>query len=105
MTIWYTIFGMVLVTFLIRFSVIALLRDADLPSNVKRALRFVPLAVLSAIIFPALFVSDGTFDPSFRNARLLAGIGAALVACASKRTVLPIVVGMILLWILQAALS
>ncbi len=59
---------------------------------------------LSAIIFPALLMPEGTLDISLENARLLAGIAAALVAWKSKNTLLSIAAGMALLWILQSVL-
>jgi len=102
MTTWFTILGMALVTYLTRLSVIALLRDARLPHGVQRALRFVPLTVLSAIIFPELLILNGTFSLSPGNERLLAGVAAALVAYVSKHTILSIAVGMVMLWVLQA---
>jgi branched-subunit amino acid transport protein len=95
---------MMVVTFGIRLSVIALLGDTHLPESLNRALRFVPPVALSAIIFPALFMPDGRFDISFGNERLLAGLIAALVAWKSKNTLLSIAAGMVLLWLLQGSL-
>lgn len=100
--LWLVIFGMTLVTFLPRLSVIALLRREALPPGLARALRFVPPAALSAIIFPALVMPDGTPDLSTANARLLTGLVAAIVAWRSRNTLLTIGVGMLLLWLLQA---
>ena len=104
MTVWLTILGMMLVTFSIRLSVIVLLQHAELPILLQRALRFVPIAVLSAIVFPELLMPEGQLDFGLTNVRLLAGLAALLIAYASKHTVLTIVAGMILLWLLEAAL-
>jgi len=100
--VWLVILGMTVVTFLPRLSVIALLRREALPPALARALRFVPPAALSAIIFPALVMPDGTPDLSPGNARLLAGLVAVVVAWWSRNTLLTIAVGMLLLWALQA---
>ncbi len=104
MELWLIILGMVFVTYMIRLSVIALLGDQTLPGGVNRALRYVPPAALAAIVFPALLVPEGTLDISVGNARLVAGLVAALVAWASKRTLLAIGVGMVLLWAMQVLL-
>jgi branched-subunit amino acid transport protein len=102
MNLWLTIIGMGIITFAIRLSLIALMGRVKVPLLVQRALRFVPPAVLSAIIFPELLVRNSALDVSFSNARLLAGGLAALVAWHTRNVLLTIGVGMAALWILQA---
>ena len=102
MAIWLTIIGMGIVTYAIRLSPIVLLERVELPRLVLRALRFVPAAVLSAIIFPELLRHSGAIDISFHNARLLAGVLAALIAWRTRNVLLTIAIGMAALWILQA---
>lgn len=103
MTLWLTIIGMGIVTYAIRLSLILLLGRVEVPPVVRQALRLVPPAVLSAIIFPELLrPASGAFDLSLGNARLLAGVLAALVAWRTKSVLLTIAVGMAALWILQA---
>jgi branched-subunit amino acid transport protein len=101
MTLWLIILGMVVVTFTVRLSVIALLGDTRLPDGLNRALRFVPPAALSAIVFPAVFMPKGSLDVSLDNTRLLAGSVAALVAWRTKSALVAIGVGMVLLWVLE----
>ena len=48
------IVGMALVTFMVRYPVLALLGRLPLPDAVFRALRYVPPAGLPAIIIPAI---------------------------------------------------
>jgi branched-subunit amino acid transport protein len=93
-----------LVTFAIRLSFIALLGKVEVPPLLTRALRFVPASVLSAIIFPELVVRGGAVDLSFGNARLLAGLVAALVALKTRSVAWTIGTGMAALWALQAVL-
>jgi branched-subunit amino acid transport protein len=96
------IFGMFLVTFGVRYPVLALVGRLQLPEIVLRALRFVPPAVLSAIIVPAVFYPDGErLMWGLDNPRLIAAIIAILVAWRSKNLLLTIVVGMVALWVLQ----
>ena len=92
-----------LLTFATRLSFIALLGRVETPDLLRRALRYVPPAVLSAIILPELVVRQGAVDVSLHNPRLLAGIAAAVVALRSRNVLLTIAVGMAALWILQLA--
>ena len=103
-TLWLAMIGLGILTFLIRFSFIALLERWQTPPLVQRALRFVPVAVLTAIIIPELVLHDGQFNPDLLNPRLLAGMVAVLVAWKTKNVILTIVVGMIVFWLLQFVL-
>lgn len=102
MTLWLIILGMVAVTYSVRLSVIALLGQADLPERLRCALRYVPPAALSAIIFPEVFMPRGTFDLSPDNLRLVAAVIATLVAWRTRSTLGTIAVGMVALWVLSA---
>jgi branched-subunit amino acid transport protein len=90
-----------LITFTIRFSFIYLFGKFHISGTVRRALHYVPPAVLSAIVFPELFLQDGTVELSLSNVRLLAGLVAIVVAWYSKNTLLTIVVGMLALILFQ----
>lgn len=102
MTLWLTVIGMGLITYAIRLSVIILQERVPIPALVRQALRYVPAAVLSAIIFPEMLQPGGVLDLSLGNARLLAGIIAAIVAWRTGNILLTIAVGMGTLWLLQA---
>ena len=65
-----------------------------LPPPVLEALKFIPPAVLSAIIAPAVLQPQGSLDLSFSNAYLIAAIAAALIAWRTKNLLLTIVLGM-----------
>jgi branched-subunit amino acid transport protein len=91
-----------LLTFATRLSFIALLGRVELPPLLVRALRFVPPAVLSAIVFTEILVKDGAPDLSPGNVRLLAGAAAALVAWKTRNVLLTIGVGMAALWVAQS---
>ena len=102
MNIWLIIIGMGIITYLIRLTPILLLERVGLRDELRQALRFVPAAVLSAIVFPELLMPDGTLDISLGNERLLAGLLAGVVAWRTKNVLITIAVGMAALWILQA---
>jgi len=99
MNIWLTMLLAGLVTFIIRLSFIQIIGHRSIPPLLQRALRLVPPAVLTAIIFPEVFLSSGHLDLSFGNARLLAGLLATLVAWRTRNAVLTIVVGMLSVWL------
>ena len=101
MNIWLLMLAGGLLTFGIRFSLIFLFGRFEIPQTMRRALHYVPPAVLSAIIFPELFYRGGHLALALGNTRLLAGIVAILVAWLSKNTLMTIVAGMAALAILQ----
>ncbi len=89
------VLGMALVTFAVRYPVLVLVSKIPLPDRVFRALRYVPPAVLAAIIAPALLMPDGkTLDIAPTNAYLVAGILAGLIAWRTKNLLATIVLGM-----------
>ena len=102
MTLWLTLIIIGLLTYAIRLSFILFFSKMDIPSLLQRAFRFVPVAVLSAIIFPALFLPQGVRALSFSNARLFAGIIAVIVAWRTKNVLITLLVGMGALYLLQA---
>ena len=101
MNIWLVMLVGGLITFAIRFSLIYLFGRIHVPETMRRSLHYVPPAVLSAIIFPELFLHDGMLNLSLDNTRLLAGLIAIVVAWFSRNTLFTIVAGMIALFLLQ----
>lgn len=100
MITWLTIIGMGVITYAIRLSPVLLLERLELSPVVRQALKFVPVAVLSAIILPELIMPGGGVDVSLGNGRLLAGLLAIFVAWRTKNVLWTIVVGMVVLWLL-----
>jgi branched-subunit amino acid transport protein len=94
-----------LLTFLTRLSFVALLGGREVPAVAVRALRFVPPAVLSAIVASEVFVRQGAVDVSAGNLRLLAAAIATGVALLTRNVFLTIAAGMAALWTLQAVLA
>jgi len=100
--LWITIITAGLLTFGIRLSFMLFMGKVQIAPMMQAALRFVPVAVLSALIAPALFLPRGSLDLSVGNTRLIAGIVAILVVWRTKNVLLTIVTGMTCLLILQA---
>ncbi len=105
MNLWLIVLGMGIVTFGIRLTPIVLLGRIEIPLIVQRALRFVPPAVLTAIIVPELLYRNDQLDVSLTNVRLLAGLIAIVVAWRTKNALITIAVGMIALWVLQSLIG
>jgi len=101
MNIWLVMFFGGLITFGMRFSFIYLFGKFEVPEMMRRALHYVPPAVLSAIIFPEVFLPNQQLDFSLNNHRLLAGLMAVIVAYFTKNTLITILTGMIALVLLQ----
>jgi len=94
MTLWLALAGMTLVTYLLRASFFLLPPDAATPPLLRRALRFVPAAVLTAVWAPELFLSKGDLYLSPGNERLLAGALAVAVAWRWRSTFATIAAGL-----------
>ena len=88
-------------TLALRLSFIGVLRRSvdEIPDLARRALRLIPAAVLAALVAPSLTQPGAMWDPW--NARLLAGLVAAVVAWRTKNVLATIGAGMGVLWLLQ----
>lgn len=88
-------------TWLLRVSFLALLgRVEQVPPALAQVLRYIPAAVLAALVLPALTHATGEFD--LATDRFAAGALAALVAWRTRNVLATITVGMVCLWVLQA---
>lgn len=101
MNIWLVMILGGLITFGMRFSLIYLFGKFEIPETLRKALHYVPPAVLSAIIVPELLIRNGALDLSLDNTRLLAGVIAIVTAWFSRNTLLTILVGMAALFLIQ----
>ena len=101
MNIWIVMLAGGLITFGMRFSLIYAFGRLHIPETMRKAFHYVPPAVLSAIVFPELFIRDDVFFLSIENHRLLAGLVAVIVAWVSRNTLITILAGMVALFFLQ----
>jgi branched-subunit amino acid transport protein len=112
LTIWLLIFAVGAITYTARLSFIALFARRDMPPLLAEALKHVPVAMVTAIVVPAVvFMPPGVLwiDPA--NSKLIAALAAGAVAWWSRKAVAtmavarsaaaPIAVGMIVLWLLR----
>jgi branched-subunit amino acid transport protein len=99
--VWTTIVLAGVGTFAMRASFLAVAhRLVVIPPVVQRLLRQIPPAALASLVVPALLRPHGHVDVT--QARLYAGMLAALVAWRTRNTALTLLVGMGVLLALQA---
>ena len=102
LSFWLVIIAVGALNYLSRLSFIALFARVEMPSLVARALRYVPAAMLTAIVVPGVMLrGTGAADPVLANAKLAAALVAALVAWRTRSTTATIVAGMAVLWLAQ----
>jgi branched-subunit amino acid transport protein len=105
MSIWLLIAAAGGVVFLSRASFIVFSDPARFPPAFRRALAFVPPAVLAAIVVPGLAMPNGVLQWGLDNPRLYAGLLAAAAAWFWRTPLSSIAVGMSALWALQGFLG
>lgn len=89
------ILGMMAVTVVVRYPVLALVGRFNMPTSIYRALRYVPVAVLTAISVPEILTPGGEFSLSYTNAHLVAGVVATIAAWWTQNLLITIVLGML----------
>ena len=101
-TWWIVILVVGSLNYLSRLSFIAVFARVEIPPLVRRALRFVPAAMLSAIVVPAVvFTAPATLQLSYANPKLAAALAAAVIAWRTKSATATMTGGMVSLWIAQ----
>jgi branched-subunit amino acid transport protein len=105
LNIWVVLAAGGLATYLTRLSFIALAHCGTPPERVSRPLRFVPTAVLSALILPAVVTPQGSLEFGMAMPRVLAAAAAVVVAWRTRSVLLTLVVGMGVLWLATALLA
>ncbi|MFD2165456.1 AzlD domain-containing protein [Thalassotalea euphylliae] len=91
----WLIIGMFIVTFGVRYVLFAFADNIHFPESLKRALNYVPIAVLTAIIFPAVFMPKGELHFGLDNAYIYGAIAAVIVSAWKKNMLLTVVFGLV----------
>jgi len=94
---WPVFLGMTVVTFITRYTGIAV-AGRVLPGPLRRWLRYVPIAVLAALIAPDALAPEGQLTFSASTVALLAGL---LVAWRTRNVFLTLAAGMATFWVLR----
>ena len=97
--IWTWIFIAGIITFLTRYSMIALIKPKTLNETTRKALTYVPSAV-----FPAVFLDKQGDFIYILSPQILAFFVAVIVGYLSKNVILTIASGLISFWIFSYVL-
>ena len=98
MSDWFLIIYCGLITYLTRFSMIALLKKEMFNDRIREVLSYVPSAIFPAIIFPAIFLDNTGIIQIENNPKILASIIAVIVGILSKNVLATIFSGLITYW-------
>ena len=88
------------ITFLTRFSMIALLKKEMFNNRIREILSFVPSAIFPAIIFPAIFLDKTGSLIIEDNPKILATIIAMCIGVLSRNILATIFSGLFSYWII-----
>ncbi len=102
----YMVAGMAAVTFGIRYILFPVSGRMQFPKLVEKGLRYVPPAVLTAIIVPSVLMPDGkTLDLNLDNPYLIGAIAACIIGGVFKNLLLTIVLSMVVFLAAQWAFA
>ena len=87
-----------LITFLTRFSMIALLKKEMFNDRIREVLSYVPSAIFPAIIFPAIFLDNSGTILLEDNPKILAAIIATVVGIFTRNILATIFSGLASYW-------
>jgi branched-subunit amino acid transport protein len=93
----YLILGMSIVTFIPRFLPMAFLTRWVIPERVKMGLGYIPISILSAIVFPILFFNEAgkvEIQPYY----LLSAFPVFIFAWKVNSLWLSVILGMLIYW-------
>ena len=98
MSDWVLIIYCGIITYLTRFSMIAILKKEMFNNRVREVLSYVPSAIFPAIIFPAIFLDDlGVFQFE-DNPKILAAAIAMIIGILSRNIIATIISGLASYW-------
>lgn len=86
---------MAVITFGIRYFLLAYANRIVLPDIIKESLKFIAPSVLTAITVPAVMMPSGNLDFSIGNPYFLSACFATLAGIATKNVLFTIVVGLV----------
>lgn len=81
------------VTYATRVALLGVARQTELHPLLRRALEYVPVSILAALVFPAVLAPRGILESPAANPYIWAAIGTAVLLWLTKRQWLAIVLG------------
>ena len=99
--IWLVIIGLTVVTILMRSSFLMLGDYFPLPERVQHGLRYAPVCALVALVTPELFLTQGGFNLSVANPKLVAGLAAAIITLTTRSMIAAMALGMLIFTLMR----
>ncbi|PID49831.1 MAG: branched-chain amino acid transport [Proteobacteria bacterium] len=87
------ILGMAVITFSTRFALYFRAHRISLPTWLEEALRYVPVAVLTAIIMPMILMPKAELAIHWSNPWLMGGLASFVLGLWQQKTMLTILLG------------
>tara|TARA_B100001029_G_C14697606_1_gene253152 strand:+ start:152 stop:466 length:315 start_codon:yes stop_codon:yes gene_type:complete len=100
MSNWALIIYCGLITYLTRFTMIALIKKEMFNQRIREVLSFVPSAIFPAIIFPAIFINDSGLFQIEDNPKIFAAIIAMVIGIFTRSIIATIFSGLASYWFL-----
>jgi len=100
MSNWALIIYCGLITYLTRFSMIALIKKEMFNDRIRQVLSYVPSAIFPAIIFPAIFLDSSGSILIENNPKIMAALIATLIGIFSRSIIATIFSGLASYWFL-----
>ena len=100
MSNWALIIYCGLITYLTRFTMIALIKKEMFNERIREILSFVPSAIFPAIIFPEIFINDVGIFQIDDNPKIIAAIIAVVIGVFSRSIIATIFSGLTSYWLL-----
>ena len=100
MSDWALIIYCGMITYLTRFSMIAILKKEMFNDRIREILSYVPSAIFPAIIFPAIFLDNSGQFQFDDNPKILAAGIAMIIGILSRSIIATIFSGLASYWFL-----
>ena len=98
---WLLILGMMVVTFGIRYFLLAFAGQIRMPPLLEASLNYIPPAVLTAMTVPAVLFPEGELHLSYNNPYLVAAVVATAAGIVTKSLLATIAIGLLAFFALQ----
>ena len=105
MKIWILIVGMAIVTYVPRMIPLLIFSKINLPPWLESWLKYIPVGIFSALVFPDIFIRNQMFSMTINNIELISSILVFAVAFKTRSLGLSVIVGIISYWVLGEVIN
>ena len=105
MKIWILIVGMAIVTYVPRMIPLLIFSKINLPPWLESWLKYIPVGIFSALVFPDIFIRNQMFSMTINNIELISSILVFAIAFKTRSLGLSVIVGIISYWVLGEVIN